>query len=268
MKDRLQYALAALHRMETNVDERTPLQRVDARAKLLVTVTFLVAMLSLPVTCLSDLLLFAVYPAAMCAWGRVDFNRIAKHSLVVLPLVLFVGVFNPLIDREPMFHVGDVTISRGWVSFAAIVVRGMLSVQAVLLLIYSTGFLNLCRAMRRLHMSAVLTTQLLMLYRYIFVLVMQAQSMLRAITSRNVARRGLTLSMWGTVVGQLLIRTLERAERIHLAMSARGFTGRIDTVWHARRWQRRDTLFVLSLCVALIAVRVFHPVELLAGIVQ
>lgn len=54
--------------------------------------------------------------------------------------------------------------------------------------------------------------------------------MLRARDARGYGRRSYPIGLWAETVGQLLLRTLDRAEHIHNAMLARGFTGRIPAV--------------------------------------
>ena len=94
MKNRLQHVLCALDAMERTARMQSPLHRTDARAKLLVTVVFLVTMLSVPPYRLSELLLFFVFPIFTCAMGGLRYGPIFRRSLVVLPFVAFIGVFN------------------------------------------------------------------------------------------------------------------------------------------------------------------------------
>lgn len=148
---------------------QSPLHRTDARSKLLVTVVFLVTMLSVPLCRLPELLLFFVFPIVACAMGGLSYGTIFRRSLVVLPFVVFIGVFNLFYDREPVFRIGTLAVTAGWVSFLSIVLRGLLSVQALLVLIGSTGYYGLCRSMQRLGVPAVFTTQLLFVYRYLYV---------------------------------------------------------------------------------------------------
>jgi len=62
------------------------------------------------------------------------------------------------------------------------------------------------------------------MYRYLFVLVDEAQRMKRARASRTfTVRRGRSWRTLATVVSQLFIRASERAERIYGAMCARGW---------------------------------------------
>lgn len=266
---RLQYVLSELDALERSAGRRSLLQGFDARAKLLVTVVFLVSMLSVPLVRPSEILLFALFPIVTAAMGGLSYGTLFRRSLVVLPFVAFVGVFNLFYDREPAFAVGALVVTRGWVTFLAIILRGLLSVQALLVLISGTGFYRLCRAMQRLGVPSLFTTQLLFVYRYVYVLIEEAMAMQRARDARSFGRKSYPLRVWGTLVGQLLIRTFDRAERIGRAMLARGFTGRIpdDAAGHTA-WSRRDTLFLAAWSVLLILMRVFHPAERISALLN
>ena len=175
--------------MERTARMQSPLHRTDARSKLLVTVVFLVTMLSVPLCRLPELLLFFVFPIVACAMGGLSYGTIFRRSLVVLPFVVFIGVFNLFYDREPVFRIGTLAVTAGWVSFLSIVLRGLLSVQALLVLIGSTGYYGLCRSMQRLGVPAVFTTQLLFVYRYLYVLIEEAAAMQQARDARSFGRR-------------------------------------------------------------------------------
>jgi len=269
MSDRLRQTLCALDALERSARMESPLHRTDARAKLLVTAVFLAAMLSVPLVRLSELLLFCIFPIVGCALGGLDYGRIFRRSLVVLPLVAFIGVFNLFYDREPLFRVGSAVVTAGGVSFLSIVVRGLLSVQALLVLVGTTGYYRLCRSMQRLGVPALFTTQLLFVYRYLHVLVEEALAMRQARDARSFGRTSYPLGVWGTLVGQLLLRTFERAERIGRAMRARGFSGRIPAdPFERSAWTARDTLFLVGWCAALVALRVLHPAERFSALID
>jgi cobalt/nickel transport system permease protein len=59
-----------------------------------------------------------------------------------------------------------------------------------------------------------------------------------------------TLRVWAPLVGHLLLRSVDRARRIHRAMLARGFDGQLGPLRVSRplRWTWRDSVFVLSWC--------------------
>lgn len=217
----LQSALITLNSLES----RRSALRIDSRFQITVTVVYLVAMLSVPLADPGRLVWMAVYPIVMAEASGTGYGRVALKSLWILPLVVLVGAFNPLLDHSPAWRIGPVTVSMGWVTFLSICLRGLLAMQAVLVLIYSTGFYAICVALGRMGLPPVLTTQLLMVYRYISVLLQEAISMDRARAARGYGRRNYPLRLWATMVGQLLMRSVERSQRIHRAMLARGFNG-------------------------------------------
>lgn len=255
---KLEKAIDELNRPEQTEEQCSPLHTLDARAKLLVTLLFLLTVLSIPLTNLSTLILFTVYPVVSCAMAGIRYGIIFKRSLIVLPFILLIGIFNPLLDRQVMFYWEGVGITYGWITFVSILIRGLISVQAVFVLIFTTGFYNLCRGMGHLGISSLLITQLLFVYRYISVLLQEALNMSRARTARSFGRKSYPVKMWGIFIGQLLIRTIERSERIHRAMLSRGFTGTIHSI-SSTRWRLRDTLYLLSWAILFLIVRLCHP---------
>jgi cobalt/nickel transport system permease protein len=52
---------------------------------------------------------------------------------------------------------------------------------------------------------------------------------LRAYSLRAPAQKGIHHSVWGSLAGQLILRTFERAQRVYQAMCLRGFTGDYHT---------------------------------------
>lgn len=264
MKNRLQYVLCELDALENSARAESPLHRLDARSKLLTTVVFLTTMLSVPLAQLSEILLYALFPLLTASMGGLRYGTIFRRSLYVVPFAALIGMFNIFCDREPALRIGTLVVSEGWIAFLAILLRGLLSVQALLVLIGSTGFFGLCHGLQRLGVPRLFTMQLLFVYRYLYVLLDEALRLSWAREARSFGRRALPLPVWGTLVAQLLVRTCDRAERIHRAMLARGFTGRLPDCGGTRtRWQRTDTLFLAGWSSVLIAARLLRPVETL-----
>lgn len=199
----------------------------NAAAWLVVTLLYLVAVLSLPLYAPQRTVWFAIYPVIQSEISGIGYAKVFRKSLWILPLIIFIGIFNPFIDTQTAFTVGGIAVSRGWVSFFSIVLRGLLAVQAVILMTLNTGFYGMCNAMRRVGCSKVLVTQLQFTYRYLIVIVEEAVWMDRARKARGFGRNSYPLSQWGRMIGQLLIRSYDRASRIHHAMLSRGFNGTI-----------------------------------------
>lgn len=258
---KLEKAIYELNRMEWTSEQSSPLHALDARAKLLVTLLFLVTVLSIPLTNLSSLILFMVYPILSCSMAGISYGSIVKRSLIVLPFILFIGIFNPILDRQVVFYWEGIGVTSGWISFFSILIRGLISVQAVFILILTTGFYNLCRGMQLLKVPSLLITQFLFVYRYIAVLLQEALNMDRARKARSFGRKSYPVRMWGVFIGQLLIRTIERSQRIHRAMISRGFTGVIESVSHST-WRIRETFYLLLWILFFGVLRFYQPADL------
>lgn len=258
---KLEKTIYELNQLEQVSSRNSLLRTIDPRAKLLITLFYITVVLSLPLYDLTGLILFGIYPIVSSALAGMGYGRIFFRSLYVLPFIVFIGIFNPLIDRDVVFYVGDIGITTGWISFTSILLRGLLSVQAVLILVYSSGFYNLCRGMQKLGLPSLFTTQLLFVYRYISVLLEEALSMQRARDARGFGRKSYPLKMWGTLIGQLLIRTVNRSERIHRAMLSRGFTGKIEGSFQSA-WSTGDTLYLIIWGTLMILLRLFQPAGL------
>ena len=96
-----------------------------------------------------------------------------------------------------------------------------------------------------------------------------AAAMQQARDARSFGRRSYPLKIWGTLVGQLLIRTFDRAEQISRAMLARGFSGRIpEGVFERPAWKMRDTLFLAVWCSAFVLLRLCRPAENLSMLIN
>ena len=244
----------------------TAVHRLDPRAKVLVTIIFIVTVVSFGKYDLSALFPYFIFPAVMISVGNLPAGYIIKKVLLLTPFVLLIGIFNPVFDREVLVRLGPLGISGGWVSCASIVVRTMLTLGAALVLVGVTGFPAVCGALERMGMPNAFAVQLLFLYRYIFVLTKEGARTSRARDLRTFGKKGLGIKAFGSLVGHLLLRTWQRAERIHMAMLARGFNGEFQ----ARRESRfggREILFVLGWSTLFITMRFLNLSQLLGSLV-
>lgn len=252
--DKLERVLIAVNRMERPRPLAGTL-RIDSRARLIVTLLYLCAVLSVPVMEPWQLVWLFVYPIALSCYDGTGYGRLLLRSLWIVPLCLLIGLLNVWADRSAALVVGGTVITGGWISCGAIVIRGVLSLQAVLLLIDEAGFIDVCDSLRRLGVPSVLTTQILMVYRNISVLVGEALTMKRARQARGYGRRSMTMKEWSRFVGQLLLRSVARARRIYSAMLARGFNGMMPPPGGHSRWNAASAWWIAGWTVTIAALR-------------
>ena len=233
--NKLEKAYFAVKRLDKRrrSDETSP-------ALIIVTLIYLVAVLSVSIYSPQKLIWLAAYPIIYSEIKGIGYAGIFIKSLWLLPLLVMIGCFNPIFDTVPAFDVNGFKVSRGWVSFVSILLRGLLSFQALLLMIEETGFIDIFNLMRHAGFPKVLCTQMLLTYRYFSVILEEAIVMSRARESRGYGRKSYPLRIWGRFIGQLLIRSVHRATNVHRAMKARGFTGTLplgrEPAWTAKGW--------------------------------
>ncbi|QOX79722.1 cobalt ECF transporter T component CbiQ [Trichlorobacter lovleyi] len=203
----------------------TSIHRLDARAKVLVVLVFIVTVVSFGRYELSAMVPFFLFPVAVVVLADLPAGFIARKVALVIPFAAAIGIFNPLFDREIQLYLGSVAVSGGWLSCASIVLRAALTVTAAVILVAVTGFTAVCEALERLGMPHPLAVQLLFMHRYLFVLADAAARASRARELRAFGTRGMGIGPFASMAGHLLLKSWERAERIHMAMLARGFQG-------------------------------------------
>jgi cobalt/nickel transport system permease protein len=136
-------------------------------------------------------------------------------------------IFGRLLMLEP-FALGIALMSlfqeHGGLVFLSILTKSSLCLFTAILLSNTTPFSELLQTLTRFGLPKLLVTVLALMYRYLFVLIDEAERLNRARSSRTFASG--RLRKWrsmASLIGQLFVRSTERAERIFAAMSARGW---------------------------------------------
>ncbi len=229
----------------------TPIHRIEPRVKIITTMLFLVTVVSMPSYQVSGLMPFFLYPVFILAIGNIPVRFLLKKLLMVSPFVLMVALFNPLFDKTPVFVLRGITITGGWLSFLSIIIKFLLTIGTAILLIATTSFNGICEGLSALGVPRVFVVQLMLLYRYIFVLTEEAMRMVRARDSRAPGKKGKDMRVFIHLIGVLLVRTIARAERVYAAMLSRGFSGEVPGT-RVHRLRNSDLWFFMWIAIFII----------------
>jgi cobalt/nickel transport system permease protein len=227
-------------------------------------VVFIVAVSLLPV---------GAYLALGLAWlivicesliARLGPLRPARRALIAAPFLLAALplVFTRTEDLLGSFALGPITLTvsgEGLRMFSTIALKSWISVQAALLLAFTTPFHDLVDGLRQLRLPRIMVAIISFMYRYLSVLSEEATRMGRARASRSAdpgerggqGGRAARSIVWrarvtGSMVGSLFLRSYERSERIYAAMQARGFEGELRHL-HGRALVRMDYLALAAM---------------------
>jgi cobalt/nickel transport system permease protein len=82
------------------------LHRLDPRAKVIVTLVFIICAMSFDRYAVASLIPFAVFPIAVIAAARLPIAFLAQKLALVLPVALLIALPNPWFDREVLLRLG------------------------------------------------------------------------------------------------------------------------------------------------------------------
>ncbi|MHB9293637.1 cobalt/nickel transport system permease protein [Hollandina sp. SP2] len=218
-------AAAGMDTLERLALGTSPVHRLHPRAKLLTTCGYMVTVISFPSHQVSGLMPFLLYPAVLMSLSGTPYKPLLGRLLAALPFALMGGISNLFFLPEIALYLGPWGVSTGMVSLVSILLKTLLTVFGVLLLIATTPFFEISWQLTRLGIPKILNLQLLMTYRYISVLLGEAATMVTAYSLRSPAQKGIKMQDMGSFLGQLILRSFDRAERVYHAMQCRGFDG-------------------------------------------
>lgn len=205
--------------LERHSDGDGPLQRLDPRLKVVATLAFVVAVVAAPVGRWRPLAAAGLVLALVIGLSGIPPRELFRRWLGFLVLVGFLAAM------VAPAHPARARVGTAGVA-ASILARNSLAFLAMLVLANVTRFRDLLGALRRLGLPMVLVSTLHFMYRYLFVFSDELGRMLQARRSRSFRRSGrLDWGLLTGLIGVLLLRALERGERVHDAMVARGWDG-------------------------------------------
>jgi len=227
--------------------------RLDARVKLLAVLVYSVAVVSFDRYALLALAPLAVFPVAMLWLGNVPVTFALRRAAMLCPFILMLTLSAAWFARVPReLALGPWTFSApgGWITAANVLIKFVLGILAITALICTTPFTLLLEAMRRMGLPRLLVMTLAFLYRYVFVLIDEGLRVRRARDFRGAGRARLRhrLAGVGGAIGSLLGRTMDRSQRVHTAMLARGYDG-LPRSLDRLRLRLADGLFAATVAV-------------------
>lgn len=243
-----------LYSLEQLAGKDTVVHRLHPAAKLTATAVYILCVASMGRYSFFAMTPYVFYPCIVLALAELPFGMVFRRTLIALPFCLFAGISNLIFDRSVAFWLGGIPITGGILSVFTILLRALLCVSAVLILVAVTPLSALTGELRCLHVPGVFVSLFEMVYRYIGTLLEEAADMRTAYQLRRGTKKGISLADAGMLIGQLFLRSADRAARIYNAMKCRGYPG---TAAQAKRtgFTSADWAFVLLCCGAFAAVR-------------
>ena len=162
--------------------------------------------------------------------ARLPGRKVLQRMVLVNTFVVFLWLVLPLTFQGPVaFCIGGMNVYHpGIVMAAQITLKSNAILMALIALIATLDFATLGWALDRLQVPDKVVYLLLMTYRYVFVLEQEYRKIVRAVRIRGF-RPGTNVHTYKTyayLIGMLLVRSIQRADRVYKAMLCRGFKRR------------------------------------------
>jgi len=239
------------------------LQSINPLAKIVAIVAMIVT--SLFIFNLSYLAVLCVFPIVLAVSSKIPLRHFFSRTTLIpvfagvisIP-ILFLTSGSPIVSANISITTLTIT-SEGVIRFLVFTTRVWFCVASLTLLILSTGFDKMLELLSTLRVPNVIVQLFGLTYRYFFVSIHEAQSVLIGKEARTYVHKR-TINMQalkdlGSVISTLFIRTYERSERVYLAMKARGFDIENNAKSPIPSIRLRDSVFASAL---------IFPVALLA----
>lgn len=245
------------------------LQSLDPRAKLISILAVIFAS-----SVVGDLgLLILVYLATLlfAYLSKIDVLFFIKRVWLFIPIfagiIAFPMIFNIFFPGDPLvqiaylgegLHLGpfslpeSIFITKQGANMAIIfTMRVATCVSAVVLLFITTPQQVLFKSLRSIGVPKIYVLTLEMAYRYIFLLMDMVREMYVAKKARTIKSRSMFEEQkWvGGRMGYTLIRSLDMSEKVHMAMTSRGFTGDVKVMQQLQ--MRNLDYFAIAIAISL-----------------
>lgn len=212
------------------IPRESVVHRLPAEVKLIAMLFFVFIVVLTP---LGNWWLFSLYVGiilTVIAIAKLPPISVIKRMVIEVPFVIF-AILMPFFSAGPKVEVFGLALSEpGLAAGIGLLFKGTIGVLSSITLASTTPMRDLLSGLTNLKVPNMLVEIAAFMVRYVDVVVDEMRRMKIARQSRGYLETG--LKSWPVIAkaaGALFIRAYERGERVHLAMLARGYSGKMPS---------------------------------------
>lgn len=249
-------------KMDMLSSQKSMIHQLNPLSKLMVTFIYILIVVSFPQYDFSGLMTMILYPILMYQLANIPIRMCFMKLKIMLPVVCAIGIVNPFFDHTPILQLGNIVITGGILSMLTLMMKGVFTLMMSFLLLATTSIDSFCAALRKLHIPEMIVTLILLTFRYAGMMLEEVGIMYDAYMLRAPGQKGIHISAWGSFLGQLLLRTIDRGEELYHSMLLRGYRGEFPHT-ESIVWRKNSIIFFLGSLSFFILVRFVNVSELL-----
>jgi cobalt/nickel transport system permease protein len=188
--------------------------------------------------------------------AKVSIKELIKRLTPVNMLVGFLWLFLPFtFAGKPIFYLGSLPVTHEGVLYATrISIKSNAIMFMMIVLVVTTSIFTLGHAMHTLRIPKKIVYLFFFTYRYIHVMQREYMRLVNSMKIRGFrAKTNLhTYKTFAYMIGMILIRSFDRAQRVHNAMLCRGFKGNLYSLKTFSIKKRDVASLVLAIAVIIV----------------
>ncbi|MDI6860916.1 MAG: cobalt ECF transporter T component CbiQ [Caldisericia bacterium] len=188
--------------------------------KFLFTILFIFSVISINNRELEKLLIYLIIILILIIASKIKVKTFLKKLFLLLPFIIIFSITNLFMKYK--------ISSFDKLNFVSITLKPVISLSAIILLIETTNFVYLIQSLKILGIPKEILNTTLLIYRYFFILLDEIKKIEIARDMRYFGgyfKR--QVKVYSNIIGVLLLRSIERSERIFNAMKLRGYENEI-----------------------------------------
>ena len=240
---------------ESFSEGNTFIHRLDPRIKLLAAFLFSV---NTSVSGRFFPLFFALLMAfALLISARLPIKTVLLRLLFANLFIFLLWVFIPFTMKgEPLVYLGPLIVSKEGLLYCFLLTIKSNAIIIILITLTATmPVFSMGRAMSSLGVPEKVVNLFIFSYRYIHAILLEYKRLKEAMEIRGFRPKTNmhTYRSYAYLVGMLIVKSHDRAERVHSAMICRGFQGRFFDLTEFSI-QKTDFIFIITFIICLMAI--------------
>lgn len=238
---------------------------LDAKAKLIIVVVNIFFIASIPN---GKYPIFGAYFVLAFIVGLIfkpSIKRLLKRTFLVFLYPLFISIFIPFVNEgNTVFELNlglfNLTITDNGIStFLSVILKSFLSVLLLASLITSTDEREILHGLRKMYIPKIIVSIIFLMYRYIFLAREEFRIGMLAIESRIFPStyRAFNKKL-SFLFGNLLIKSIDRAENVYKSMETRGFDGNFYVLERENGTPKSAMAFLAAFVLMLLSIKLIE----------
>lgn len=207
----IQKAIKRVHQIDALSKRTTILSAIHPTYKILIVLLYLIITASYSVHDLYILVMFL--PLLLFSMlGEINLFKCLGELKPLVALLLFMGT--PF-----LFFKG-----YGITCFIVLALKGIFALLFSYILMTTTSMEELCMGLSQLKIPQSLIVVIMLIQRYLILFFKETDKTLLAYSLRAPGQKGISIKTW-TLVGSMMLRSIDRAMNVYQSMMLRGFKG-------------------------------------------